>query len=46
MGFSFFQAIGFVRGRGINVFLINETLMEDDYDIYGYFKLTEKKKKI
>jgi hypothetical protein len=45
MGFSFYQAIGFVRGQGINVFFVNETIMEDDHDIYGYFKLTEKKRK-
>jgi hypothetical protein len=40
MGFSLFQAIGWVRAKGINVFFVTDCLFDDDDDIYGYYKLT------
>lgn len=40
MGFSFYQALGFIRAKGINVFIISDFELNNDNDIYGYYKLT------
>ena len=43
MGASLFQAMGFVRGRGINVYFVTDCDYDKDDDIYGYYKLTKKR---
>ena len=46
MGFSLYQAIGFVRAKGINVFVLTDSVMNIDDDIYGYYKLTPSRMKL
>ena len=46
MGHSLYQAIGFVRGKGVNVFFVSDFDMPDDLDVYGYYKLTPKRRKM
>ena len=41
MGASLFQAIGFARGKGINIYFVTDCDYDRDDDIYGYYKLTK-----
>lgn len=43
MGFSFYQAIGFIRAKGINCYFVTDYEMDDDNDIYGYYRLTKRR---
>lgn len=41
MGFSLYQAVGFARASGINIFFVNDFEMDRDDDIYGFYRLTK-----
>lgn len=43
MGFSLYEAIGFAKGNGIKIYFLSTYLMDDDNDIYGYYRLEPKR---